>query len=269
MADRKTARVAHIVPPSHYKDIINNEYHMCLAHLVGNGKNAYTDFYRGLADADKFVLMDNGAAEGNQLPADTLVEMYKMICPSEIVLPDTLNNGIDTIMKTKMFLDMYGEELADEGITFMGVPQGKTLQEWQACATLMLSDERIHSIGVSKFLNITTGNPMVRYDAVNHIDVVSYEMGRDVEVHLLGCDEGPGIVGKIVKQFSIVRGCDTAFCYIAAQAGIGGITEDTKRPDGEIDFLNGPHYTMFPYLAAEFDRVVGVKNNTQQWKKGW
>lgn len=263
--ERKTTRVAHIVPPSHYKDIVHNHYHMCLAHLVGDGQNEYTSFYRGLSDAGRYILMDNGAAEGSQMRPDELIELYKKINPTEIVLPDTLNDGYDTIAKTKLFLDMMADELPYK---FMAVPQGRTVEEWEACAMMLIQDERINSFGVSKFLNIATGNENARYYACDAIERLLRKYNREgFEVHLLGCDEGPGIVGQIIRRYSFVRGCDTAFCYIAAQAGVGGITKDVKRPEGEIDFLNGQYHESFPYLAAEFNRVVGVENNECAWAK--
>ena len=71
----KDFKVAQIVPVPHLPQIENNHYHMCLAHLVKESEG-YTEFYRRMSDEGKFVLMDNGAAEGSQLATYELLEMY-------------------------------------------------------------------------------------------------------------------------------------------------------------------------------------------------
>lgn len=256
----KKFKVAQIVPVSQLNDIENNQYHMCLAHLVAQDE-VYANFYKALSSYGKYVLMDNGEAEGEQLQPDELIKMYERIKPTEIVLPDTLKDCNDTLRKTLSFVEEYG----DLPYKFMGVPQGQDINEWCDCVNVMLRNERISSIGVSKFLNIATQNAWIRYHAVAYITFVAHRLGRnDVEVHLLGCDEGPAIVKRIQETFPIVRGCDSAFCYIACQAG-APMVEDMKRPKGEIDFLHGSYLQSFQECAQSFEALMGVKDNKEVW----
>jgi hypothetical protein len=256
----KNFKIAQIVPVAHLRQIEDNHYHMCLAHLVKNKK--YASFYGRMAAEGKFVLMDNGAAEGNQLSPSELITMYSFINPTEIVLPDTLNDCVDTLRKTLTFVHVY----SNLPYRFMGVPQGKNFDEWCACVEVMLREPRINTIGVSKFLNIATGNEEIRFHACAYIQKLIEELGRrDIEVHLLGCDEGPAIVKEIQTLFPFVRGCDSAFAYIATQANVE-ITEETERPSGEIDFINGmvEHQDLAKRLI-EFENVTGVKNNKEEY----
>lgn len=254
----KEFKIAQIVPVLHLEQIENNHYHMCLAHLVGDKR--YAEFYRCMSNEGKFVLMDNGAAEGAQLPVKELLKMYDAIRPTEIVLPDTLNNCVDTLRKTLDFIHEY----SNLPYRFMGVPQGKDFDEWCACVEVMLREPRINSIGVSKFLNIATGNNEIRFHACAYIDKVAKALGRrDVEIHLLGCDEGPYLVGQIQQLFPMVRGCDSAFAFIATQAGVE-ITEETERPEGEIDFLEGTtSWEGLEKRLKEFEDVARVKDNKE------
>lgn len=256
----KKFKIAQIVPVLHLEQIENNHYHMCLAHLVGDTR--YAKFYERMAKEGKFVLMDNGAAEGSQLSVEELLKMYALISPTEIVLPDTLNDCVDTLRKTLAFAHEY-KHLP---YRFMGVPQGKDFDEWCACVEVMLREPRINSIGVSKFLNIATERDDIRFHACAYIAKVASELGRrDVEVHLLGCDEGPSMVGQIQELFPIVRGCDSAFAFIATQANVK-IDEDTERPEGEIDFIDGT--VPFEELAdnmARFENVTKVENNKEAY----
>lgn len=255
----KDFKIAQIVPVLHLEQIEKNHYHMCLAHLVGDER--YAGFYKRMSFEGKFVLMDNGAAEGAQLPVEELLAMYEKINPTEIVLPDTLNNSLDTLRKTLNFIHEYG----DLPYRFMGVPQGKDFAEWCMCAEAMLREPRINSLGISKFLNIATGNEEIRVAAVAFINKMARLLGRerDIEIHLLGCDEGPAIVRGIQELFPIVRGCDSAFAFIATQAGIE-ITEETERPEGEIDFIEGTvPFDELKVRMKEFENVTGVKDNTK------
>lgn len=256
----KEFKIAQIVPVLHLEQIEDNHYHMCLAHLVGNKK--YAEFYKRMSSEGKFVLMDNGAAEGAQLPVDELLKMYEVIKPTEIVLPDTLNNCVDTLRKTLAFVHEY----KNLPYRFMGVPQGHDFDDWCACVEVMLREHRINSIGVSKFLNISTGRDDIRFHACAYIKKVADALGRrDIEIHLLGCDEGPFMVGQIQELFPMVRGCDSAFAFIATQAGVE-IDDDTERPEGEIDFIEGtvPVEELAKRLR-QFEEVAQVKNNKEAY----
>lgn len=253
----KEFKVAHIVPVSCLTKTQNDQYHMCLAHLVENAE--YANHYAKLASEGKFVLMDNGAAEGSQLDFDSLFDMYAKINPTEIVLPDTLYEPGSTIQKSREFLLAMAERKVH--YRTMAVPQGKTLEEWAACARIFVKDTRINSIGISKFLNIVTGDRFVRFKACGILQQLFDEYNRhDIEVHLLGCDEGPVIVRMCAQAYPFVRGCDSAFVYLMAQANKWMSKADDKRPEGTIDFIGGPLLPVMGY-KNNFEDYAGVKSN--------
>lgn len=256
----KQFKVAHIVPVTHLNATENNQYHMCLAHLVDCIE--YADFYRRMSDEGKYVLMDNGAAEGNQLQLEKLLEMYEVIRPTEIVLPDTLYEAGSTIQKSRNFMTLLNEHGLKDTYKVMAVPQGSTLEEWEACARIFVKDTRINSIGVSKFLNIATADRYVRIKACDILARLLREYNRsDMEVHLLGCDEGPLIVKVIHKAHPCVRGCDSAFAYLQAQSKKELTLEDDERPKGTIDFIKGGYYKNLQHYVANFEELAGVKDN--------
>lgn len=268
----KDFKVAQIVPASCLQYIRDNHYHMCLAHLVHEemalpeAERVYTNFYAKKSAEGKFVLMDNGAAENAQLGVAVLLETYKAVNPTEIVVPDTLCDAIDTLWKMDKFVHNFKDTLP---YRFMGVPQGNDLEEWKQCATTMLERfPQVQTIGISKFLNIATGDPMVRMAAAQHVQKVALANGRtDIEIHLLGCDEGPGIVRAIRRAVPLVRGCDSAFAYIASLSGTI-IGPETKRPVGEIDFLHGPITESLSSRLYEMEAACGAIYNTssEHWR---
>ena len=259
---KKSFRMAHIVPVGSLEKIQTRGYHMCLANIVTRD-SVYADFYANLAsDDDHWVLMDNGAAEGEQLPTDILVKCYDAIQPDEIVLPDTLCDGVDTLRKTEEVIAKIDEYYQNKvPFSFMAVPQGKNLEEWYECAKQMVANPRIKTIGISKFLQIATNDITVRWKAAKLLDgLIKQNRRYDMEAHLLGCGESPLLIDSIRKSFPFVRGCDSAYAYLCTQAD-KRIYVDTSRPSGEIDFINGKDYDGLENNMQSLELEVGVFNH--------
>lgn len=266
---RKPFKLAHIVPQGSLSKIKDKGYLMCLANVVQED-SAYAEFYKNLTRDDRYILMDNGAAEGQQLSMKELVACYERIMPNEIVLPDTLCDCQGTLRKSSEAIvylnDVYG---MDKPFTFMGVPQGCNLREWRECMEEMLQWPEIHAIGVSKFLQMKMQDEMARYDAVAYLEDAIKEYRRfDIEVHLLGCSESPSTIAKIAKDFPFVRGCDSAYGYICTQADVR-IYENTKRPAGEIDFVYGRDYDTLSDNLTALELAADVFDNSYdaRWKQ--
>lgn len=260
----KPFRLAHIVPEGSLSVLDNKGYVMCLANIVKKD-SSYAAYYSSRASSSEcFVLMDNGAAENDQLTIEELVPLYEEIQPDEIVLPDTLCDSESTLQKSKaalQYLEEWYGSYAAIPFTIMAVPQGKDISEWTECAEKFVTDPRIHSIGVSKFLQMTTGWEMQRVNAVQRLEELIKKHKRyDLEVHLLGCSEQPATIGLIANNFPFVRGCDSAYGYICTQAGVN-IYSSTERPSGEIDFINGRDYPNLATNLTALEVAVGVYHN--------
>ena len=263
----KKFKIAHIVPVSHLYDTLDNQYHMCLAHLVDCTE--YREHFTSLTAKGKFVLMDNGVAEGCQLKPEELFDMYELIQPTEIVLPDTLFDSASTIQKSRTFL-LQMEQMGVKYRT-MAVPQGANLEEWIACARILIKDTRINSFGISKFLNVATGDKYIRFKACQALAGLIVEYGRqDLEVHLLGCDEGPLVVKMCQEAFPFIRGCDSAFAYLQAQKNKIMTLLDDTRPSGTIDFINGQWYARLGECCRNFEQFAGLADNNddESWDDG-
>lgn len=257
-------RIAHIVPVAHLEQTRYNSYHMSLAHLAE--KNAeYCQFYHRMHAEGKFVIMDNGCAENAQIDVDRLIAVAEQLHPSEVVLPDTLYDGEDTFRKSSAAIDKFKNQLSFD-VQFMAVPQGKTVEQWFESAKQLLTLP-INTIGVSKFLPIITKDPNSRLKAVALLDrYLDQNNMRHIEIHLLGCDEGPAKMREIFNCSPFTRGCDSAFAYIATQAEVA-IHEGTLRPKGEIDFINGrTDCEDLDFAMDQFNEVAGIRCNTGIWR---
>lgn len=236
---------------------------MCLAQFVGIS-DVYTDFYKKMKAEGKYVVLDNGEAENMQLTLEALLDKICMIHPSEVILPDTLFDSTATINKSIAAYDALSNKLTTMGIRIMVVPQGKTVEEWFQCAKILIDEIKVDTIGIPKLLVKTENDLYARAKAVSLVRSINM---HDIEIHLLGCSETPKII-KAIKETApnIVRGCDSSFAYLCADAGID-IIESTRRPSGQLDYLNGTYNPRLLQTISGFERACGITDNGSDF--GW
>lgn len=232
--------VASILPVANLERTIGNPYHMALAQFIGVDED-YTKFFQDTVKSGAFVIMDNGAAEGEQPTIEQLIPKIELLRPSEIVLPDTiydkdvtLTKGANAIFELAQFMDETGIEFQ-----IMAVPQGKTFEEWVECMREMLTWP-IDTLGISKFVTPKYGDH-ARFKCVGEIEKAWLETGHRKQIHLLGCWNHPMEIGQIdrvfnsLKQEGLVRGTDSAIPYVYATMG-KKIDEIFERPEYHMDF---------------------------------
>lgn len=274
---RKEFKFAHITPLAdveHIRDINNHGYQMCLANQVAKGNVEYTEAYVELARQGAYVLMDNGAAEGEQLGLDGLWAAYHEIQPTEIILRDVLFDGKQTIAKHYEQVDYITAKLqAGEELPFkyiMAVPQGHDFEEWSACAEEIIRTMPVNTIGVSKFVTEWNGGtPLARSQCLKQLQLLMVQYGRpDLEVHLLGCTEPPDIIAGYQGAFPSVRGIDSVVAYNCAAA----LADPADgRPKRSVD-LNGGAQAGPEAIANKqecWERLCGIEDNglTGLWKQ--
>ena len=126
--------VSHIVPKGSLDLIMGRPFHMCLANIAIKDDD-YANFYKGQKELGSFILLDNGAAEKDQISKEDILTIIKKVNPSEVVLMDELCHMEETLFKTFDSMDFYRKN-GYEG-QFMAVPQGDTLEEWKECLLKM------------------------------------------------------------------------------------------------------------------------------------
>lgn len=235
----KTAKMAHIVPRDSLYMTSENQYHMCLAQMCRD--EIYKSFFRKRASEGKFVLLDNGAAEGEEGDMAHLFDLAAEIGASEVILPDKLMDMETTLEMTERAFSILRIHNAEEKAPFriMIVPQGMNFNQWKECAAKMVElYPDADSFGVPKAL-VTAADPYARYYAVEYLTTLLAEKNRRAEIHLLGMNEPPAVVRDILESFPMVRGIDSAFAYLCTQALVPISHPYVERPSGTIDFING------------------------------
>jgi len=172
---------------------------------------------RHLKSRGHYIILDNGAYEGELLDLKSLLELAKSVNANEIVLPDVFQDANKTVQSYKQIL--VTKELPDN-CKYMLVPQGKNLAEWFTCF------EQINNIwdkskyewvlGIPKWL--AKDDPGVRAEILT---VLGYR-GFKQPIHLLGCNGMPEIrkiVDVLKRRVAKVRSIDTSYPIKLAQAG--------------------------------------------------
>lgn len=122
-------KTAIITPPTLLGRVVDTKYNLILAHWLHNKR--YADYYSHPGAG--FVIMDNGAAEG-EMP--THAELLKIAVtgqkPSALVCPDVLFDKEETLKEVMRFRNRaaYHDGLMD----FWAVAQGRTYEEVRDCA---------------------------------------------------------------------------------------------------------------------------------------
>lgn len=222
-------KIAHIVPSDLLYTIENRDFYMCLANIAIKNET-YRNFYKEQVERGAFVLMDNGAAEADQLSLDDIYEMMKIIKPNEIILNDVIGDRAQTIINSYIALDYYKSK-GYKG-DFMWVWHGKNFEDWiyNGVQTELLSE--IQTIGVPKTINNDWGEGFnTRLKCCKWLK----KNQLDRNIHLLGCNE-PLITFK-KNKLTYVRSMDSCIAYLWSKADSQVIYE-SDRPKVTMDFYN-------------------------------
>lgn len=240
-------KISHIIPSDVLEMIDGRDFYMCLANIACKDEN-YRNFYKEQVKKGAFVLLDNGAAEHDQMTLDIMWSIIEKVNPTEVILNDILMNCDETLKTSIQALQFYREK-GYKG-QFMFVPQGQNLEEWKRCYDSMDKTE-ISTIGVSKFVTSGWKDSDARFKCCEHIN-------EEMPVHLLGCHENINEVKNVADNFKNIRSNDTAIAYIYAQANKEIF--DGDRPSGEINFikseLNEEQTGLLKANIEKFDNLL-------------
>jgi len=196
-------KFALITPPAGEGPIYAHRlsYHMALAQGLMNDP-AYMHMYKRIKHNvnGAFIMVDNGAAEGDRQPFDEVVRVANEIGADEIVMPDELRDAQWTIEYTT---DAAAMNIVPPRKRVV-VPQGTTLQEWAMCLRRLIEAMEFRTIGVPKHLDATI--PGGRAEVLEFLETWSFHTRYDI--HLLGLNRLEEL-RDLAARFPWVRGIDT------------------------------------------------------------
>lgn len=252
-----------ITPRAYLEETANQPYHIALFQELVK-RDEYMEFYKRMLAEGKFVMVDNGAAEGVNPGCMELMPIYDELQPSEIILPDVVGDKEETLHRTREAYQILTAKGYHEKMQFMAVPQGKTFSEWLTCMHEMVRQQHITTIGVSKFVTKLYKDELgaevnVRLECVDAIINYATENKLIVpQIHLLGCYYTPYEIREIEQTFpGVVRSTDSAIAYVFTRNNMS--IEDDERPDQlEINFSGND---------VQEDNIELLRANMQQYSK--
>lgn len=218
-------KAALIAPRGYHHTVAASTYHLTLAQI---DDASYKDVYSLIIDRDDcFVIMDNGAAEGEMVSTEKLFDKAWTFNADEVVVPDVIKDMRSTLARVGQF--MTNSDKPTMG--YMLVVQGTTWKEVTTCIDTYLEEYPYCTIGIPRHLLTTLQDKNARCKLVEYIG------GRGV-IHMLGTNPAaPKEVRLLGQKFGdVVRGIDSSlpYNYTAAGLELSKCTphDDVQRPTG-------------------------------------
>jgi len=180
------------------------DFNFCLAHLALKD-SAYISYYK---NSPKFKICDNSAFElGKPMPAAEVVKAAKFLNANEVICPDSLRNGRETIETTTEFINYLKMNGEMGKFQLMGVVQGCNALDWYECFDFMVKSPDINTVGINYLsCGIFGSDPMASRISAVQSALIIHRVTKPI--HLLGMGGNP-LELKFYKPGTI-RSCDTS-----------------------------------------------------------
>lgn len=153
----------YVIPPLSNLELMDQgDRYFCLTQLYKRDPN-YREFFRQRVADGKWVTLDNGAGDHDLVSERDVIMAAVDLCPSEVIPPDVLFDGVQTILNLESFIYALRGQFriaAAKMPEIFAVPQGNNLSEWLFVYEYMLRHPQVDTIGLSK---ITV--PKILFDA--------------------------------------------------------------------------------------------------------
>ena len=233
----------YIIPPLAYPELMDlgkgNRY-FCLAQLYKKDAN-YRQFFKQKMDDGAWVTLDNGAGDHDLVTAEDLLSITLDLCPSEVIPPDVLFNGISTIRNFELFTRAIKSHYGKRAPQFLACPQGRTKDEWLFVYEYFLLHPDATTIGLSKiavpkaFLDVT-GDKAIGESRNLCYDTLKAKGLLAKPLHLLGMGSPNEML--YYKGSEFIRSTDSCNSVWSAMNGIdwsGGNYERIPTPKEYFD----------------------------------
>lgn len=231
---------------------------LCLPQLMNNEK--YRKMYElHVADANQFVILDNGAAEGYTVTDKEIIDLARKLGPDEIVIPDILGDMKGTIERAKKYM---------QKLTYMGhkvwefhhmfVAQGETIEEFVHSALWAHNQDWISTVAIPRHAITTCDDELARSIIVEKVSDTLVDIRKLLKpIHFLGTNtDAPAEIKTLSSRIKMwVRSVDTSFPFVAAWHGFPlEVAWYAKRPEEYFELEADSFHDV---LEENVDRLIG------------
>ncbi len=196
-----------------------------LPHLFRSQK--YLDFYQ--RRSDDFIILDNGAAEGLEYGAKHLLTLAEQVGADEVVIPDTMKDGNDTLAKAQYFA-----RYAKPEHQYMFVLQGSTAEEVRFCLAALDHGNMfsyVTTIGIPRHFHDISET--FRYELLLYM--IKEHFQDKFYIHFLGSSpwmREVGVLSDAALDHENIRGIDTSMPIYMGLEGHSIASQDwMSRPE--------------------------------------
>jgi hypothetical protein len=187
-----------------------HSYHMVLGHEIVESTEL-REFYRNRSDHGDFIIVDNGVAEGSDVPFIDVVRAANEIGADEIILPDVIGDSEASLSAT-LNPDNYS---LVEPMRRVVVPQAMSPQE------LVYAMTKLHkidfaTIALNRGPKKECGARLWKLQELSRMNVL-----HKYHIHLLGVAQNPALdLARLSFAVPFIRSVDSAAPFAYAQAGL-------------------------------------------------
>lgn len=233
-----------LIPPIELLEYTGETFcQLMLPQLLENEVYKYV-YLKHCEDSSQYVILDNGANEGEDYGIDDLVRLADIYQVDEIVLPDVIRDPSATRAKA---MTVFKVHPFPQRFKYMYVLQGTNWDEFVIEAIWALAQPEVDVIGIPRHMIATCKNPAARYRLADQL----FKWAPDRPVHLLGGAPSVPFEIKVFNWPTNVRSHDTSSPFNFAYYGyvLDGGHVECKRPD-----------KYFTQPASEFDIRITDRN---------
>jgi hypothetical protein len=239
----------------------DRHFHLILAHLLDVSPR-YRQFYEAQRRKDnQFFVLDNGAFElGTSVPVERLLYWARKLGPQEIVLPDTVASGEQTVLQAREAIT-YLQQALPYKAQYMAVPHGDTWEQYVGCLQQLISIDGVTTIGVVQESVDFFGKRSLVLDRLR-------TLRQDKTVHVLGNDEYCRELRLFPHAYDWVRSTDSAKPVVWAMAGVlfdpeFGVIDDMTYPG-----RGGPSYFQRELTGRQLKYAKANIHLATGWAQG-
>lgn len=210
---------------------------MALTHQVLRDAR-YRDYFRSLTERGEFVILDNSAFELGEAVGDKyIVEAAAQIHPSEIVLPDILHDGPKTIERVTSFISKHATAFGNT-TRFMAVPHGENVQEYIECYAKLSAVPEVGTLGIGAIYSTqNSADKKISGRQLIIKEIIDKGVMSNKAHHLLGLGNSGNLELEAIKEYGVIRSCDSSAAYVQAVNNIVLKSGDAyKKIKQKIDF---------------------------------
>lgn len=212
---------------------------------------------------EQYVILDNGAAEADQISEAAFADMILTYKPQEAALPDTLADGPHTLTQAEHFFSRY--DIVNEATKFGFVAQGRSIDQCMETVSLMEMSwwgDHVSVIYLPRLLIKEAGDHLARIELVAKLNA---EYGSRFEYHFFGSSPLWHAEIRVAAELPFVRSMDTSLPYILAYHKK---QLEFKKPNVEESAPLTRPDNYFDKLATSFDGVSNILKTYIDWSEG-